>query len=638
MCGIVGFAGLRPDASLLHLMMRSIRHRGPDEDGYCLHEDLGIGMTRLSIVDIAGGTQPIHSEDGALSIVFNGEIYNYRELSQELQASGHVLRTRSDTEVILALYARYQEGCLEKLRGMFAFAVINRRDHSLFIARDRVGIKPLYYWTSGTKLVFGSEIKSLLQSNQFAVQADPTAIRDYLSLRYIPGPGSLFKGVSRLAPGHWMRWHNGTTQQGCYWQPQIREKAIFSDSEFQDRFDHLLEECVSMHRMGDVPHGAYLSGGLDSTAIVSALKRVGDTKIKTFTVGFGWQGDELAAARASAQQLGTEHHEIICSPDDFQYLPKIIWHSDEPLGDPIVLATERLAYAASQHVKIALTGEGADEILAGYLFHKAVNMAALYRRIVPHFVHASAMPILSNIPVALLNRAFNYPGYLGNNGKQRLLTFLELARKKSPAQLLEFFITLFPAAEQSQLLSREFLAQTGDHASARQALAQGSVLDQTIQLQYAHWLPDNILLRQDKMSMAHGLETRVPFLDHRLIEFMEIVPDRLKLNLRSNKILLRRYVEKQGLRTVARRKKNAFYFPLEEYASGQAFQDLLASTLGDQAVRARGMFNPDTVQRLINQMRQKDFLAAKQVFALMSLELWHQIFIDKRYIFGEDTL
>lgn len=634
MCGITGFAGVRADASILMSMMRIITHRGPDEDGYSIHEDIGIGMRRLSIVDLAGGAQPMHSDDGALSIVFNGEIYNYRELAEELESQGYRLRTKSDTEVVLALFTRWQENCLEKLRGMFAFAILDRRDRSLFIARDRTGIKPLYYWTSGKACVFGSEIKSLLASGQFRAEADIPSINHYLALRYVPGPESLFKGIKRLLPGHWMRWRDGVIQMTRYWQPEIREKAQLSDAEFQERFDYLFEESINLHRMGDVPHGAYLSAGLDSTAVVSALSKRSETKIKTFTVGYGWQGDELAAARETADQLGTEHHEIICSSSDFEHLPRIIWHSDEPLGDPIVLPTYMLAHTASKHVKIVLTGEGADEILAGYLFHKAVKIAALYRRLIPDPIHSHIVnPLLRALPVGLLNRGFNYPGYLGENGKRRLLAFLALSRNQSPSQLLQFFITLFPDNERNHLLMPEFQLPSDTKNINWPEYTEGSVLDKTLRMQYVDWLPDNILMRQDKMSMAHGLEARVPFLDHRLIEFMETVPDHLKLTLSRNKVLLRNYVEKNGIKNVARRKKNPFYFPMEEYFDGSAFQDILSSTLGEKPLRDRGLFNPAIVQSLIYGMKQKDFLAAKQLFALISLELWFQVFIDKKYTF-----
>lgn len=631
MCGIVGMAGIMSSSSVMEAMIGRIKHRGPDDDGYCQQGDLAIGMTRLAIVDISGGAQPMHSEDGRFSIVFNGEIYNHKELAEAYLKRGGVLKTRSDTEVILALYQAVGAACLSQLRGMFAIAIIDRLEKSIFLARDRVGIKPLYIWQAGSALLFGSEIKSLLASGQFRAEANYSAIADYLSLRYVPGPGTLFRNIRKLAPGHWLRWRDGTAEEHCYWQPTIREKREACDEQFQEEFDALLEESVGLHRMGDVPHGAYLSGGLDSSCIVSALAKR-ETQIKTFTVGFGWQGDELAQARDTAKRLSCEHHEIICHPEDLALLPKIVWHSDEPLGDPIVVPTYRLAQEASRHVKVVLSGEGADEILAGYLFHRAVSLANKYRRLVPDLLHRAIVgPMVRQMPVFLLNAGFNYPGYLGASGKQRLHYFLTLARSDDPAKLLRYFISLFNDNDKDALFTDAWhdlmkQGQTGSWETDE----SGSVLDKTLHFQYADWLPDNILLRQDKMSMAHGLEARVPFLDHRLIEFMETVPDRLKLGLWHNKALLRKYAARHGLQKVSRRKKNTFYFPMEEYFASATFQALLNDTLSEAQVKKRGLFNYRAINSLIERMKQKDFLAAKQIFSLISLEFWFQIFIDKQ--------
>lgn len=612
-------------------MLGIIKHRGPDHDGYCIYENLALGMTRLSIVDIEGGAQPMHSQNGTLSIVFNGEIYNHRELAKEFLSERRVLHSHSDTEVILALYQKLGMACLEKLRGMFAFAILDRNEKSIVIARDRIGIKPVYFWYEGSTLVFGSEVKSLLASKIFNAEANLNSVADYLSLRYVPGPCSLFKDVRKLAPGHWMKWKDGKLIYQQYWQPTLREKQLLTSTQFQEQFDHLFQESVDIHRMGEVPYGAYLSGGLDSAAIVNALTKHASTQpIKTFTVGFGWQGDELYQARETANLLGTDHHEIICGSSDFEHLPKIIWHADEPLGDPIVLPTYRLATEASKEVKVVLTGEGADEILGGYLFHKLCFLAGHYRRFVPKLFHSLMVkPLLYATPVALLNKGFQYPGYLGNSGKQRLLTFLDLAQRNNIERTFLSCITLFEKDVQNRL----FNDITMQESSVLQMSASGNTLDNILRLQYEHWLPDNILMRQDKLSMACGLELRVPFLDHKLVEFMETVPDHLKLTLYQNKILLRNHAKNHGIDVVAKRKKNAFYFPMENYFETPSFQQLLSSTLGPEPVSKRGLFRYEMIAQLIDNMHKKDFLASKQVFALISLELWFQMFIDKQVSF-----
>jgi asparagine synthase (glutamine-hydrolysing) len=633
MCGITGFAGINPNPMMMSAMIDSIKHRGPDSDGYILHDDMGIGMTRLSIVDLQGGTQPINSDTGFLSIVFNGEIYNHNELAIEYKEQGGRLKTRSDTEVILSLYQNLGPKCLEKLRGMFCFAILDRRDNSIFIARDRVGIKPLYYWNEGSKLVFSSEIKSILASNQVRAEANSEALVKYLTLRYVPGPGSLFQGIQRLDPGHCMKWQAGKLIKQCYWKTQIRDKKSFSTQEFQEQFDYLFEQSVDLRKMGDVSYGAYLSSGLDSGAIVNALSTQVSKKLSTFTVGFGWEGDELKQARETAKILNTDHHEIIFKSEDFQNLPKIIWHSDEPLGDPIVLPTYMLASEASKRVKVVLSGEGADEILAGYLFHKAIYLAGKYQRNMPNSIHRfGIMPLIKHTPVGVLNAGFNYPGYLGKDGKKRLLSFLELTKTANIENLFQYFISLFDADEKKKILNKDYFTNVEwENQIWETKHSEVNSLDRLLQIQYNDWLPDNILMRQDKMSMAHGLEVRVPFLDHNLIEFMETVPNRLKLNLFQNKVLLRNYIKKTKVSTITKRKKNAFYFPMEEYFKDDNFQNLLFSTLGEKAIKNRGLLNIEYVNTLLDEMANKNFLASKKIFALMSLELWFQVFIDKKY-------
>ena len=631
MCGIVGYAGINSDKSLILNMIKNIKHRGPDSDGFSAFENLCIGSTRLSIVDIEGGQQPIHTEDGDLTIVFNGEIYNHLELAKQYEHKIGVMRTKCDTEIILALYRVFKEKCLDKFQGMFCFAILDRKNKSIFLARDRIGIKPLYYWNSGAKLIFGSEIKSILSTGVFEREVNKNKILDYLSMRYVPGSTSLFKDIHRLKPGCWMKWEKGVLSTESYWSHD-KYNGKFDKKNYQEEFDYLFEESIKARTSEEVKYGAYLSGGLDSNSIVNVLSKNSNTQINTFTIGFGWKGDELGEAKESAQKYNTNHHEILFKATDFEKLPKIIWHSDQPMGDPIVIPAFLLAEEASKHVKVILTGDGADEILCGYLFHKAVFLADKYKRLIPNFVHEKILlPTIKNIPANFLNSMFNYPASLGESGKKRLINFLDESRDSNPENLFRFFISLFDENGKKTVLNNEYFnKETNFQFQTSFENTERPILDQLTNIQFKDWLPDNILTRQDKMSMAHGLEARVPFLDHRLVEFMKSVPDHLKLSLFQNKIILRNSNNQQQVNSYVKRKKTAFYFPMEKYFENNTFKELLNNTMSKKVINNRGIFNYNSIDDLLKKMKNKDFLAAKQVFSIMSLELWHQIFIDKK--------
>lgn len=632
MCGICGYAGFRDSEPTLTRMADAIAHRGPDDEGRLVDGDIGLGARRLSIVDIAGGHQPLVDAERTLAIVFNGEIYNYQELREHLIGRGYRFRTRSDSETILHLYGEYGSKCVERLRGMFAFAIYDFRDRSLFIARDRLGIKPLYTWQKNGRLVFASEIKSILQCDWVSREPDGPSIDAYLSRRYVPGPSTMFRGIQKFPAGHWMRWHQGSVHMEPYWAPCLHDGPYLSEPECHERFAAIFEQSVRMRLMSERPLGAYLSGGLDSTCVVSAMAKAASAPVKTFTVGFDWEKDELSAAAATAKRLGCDHHEIICRPDDMALLPEIVRHADEPLGDAIVLPTYLLAREASRSVKVVLTGDGADEILAGYLFHRVLGVGRTYAAAVPTWLHnAAIMPLVRCMPVGLLDRFFDYPAYLGAEGKERLLAYLRTVHDKNLDAGYRLLTSLFDQDHKAHIYTPAFQATLGTgQASDNPGAAGGRILDRLLALQYRDWLPDNILMRQDKMSMAHGLEARVPYLDHKLVEFLFQVPPQLKMRnwLGANKYILRRYAARVLPSEIANRRKKAFYIPVERYANAPGFREILHMTLDPSRVRRRGYFDPNHVSGLIDKMDGGDFLSAKQVFALMSLELWHINFID----------
>ncbi len=636
MCGICGYIGLDDD-DLLGRMTDVLTHRGPDDCGYYRESLVGLGHRRLSVIDLSGGHQPMFSPDESLVIVYNGEVYNYRELRHSLEQRGHKFQTASDTEVLLRLYEADGADALSALNGMFAFAVFDRNEKSLFLARDRIGIKPLYYLELPGRFLFASEAKALLCYRDWTPTLNPHAIHDYLALRYVPGDRAVFDQIRRLPAGHYLTFHKGQLQLHRYWQPpDCDDRDRRSERDCLEELSTLMEKSVRRRMISDVPLGAYLSGGLDSSTIVGAMARVVSKPIKTFCVGFDYKHDELSEAAATAKYLGCDHHEIACRAEDVSLLPEIVHHLDEPMGDAIIIPMYQLSREAKRHVTVILTGEGGDEIFAGYLFHKVMQLGEIYRRFAPQALRRWVLsPLLSSMPAGILNVAFDYPAELGKRGKQKALDYLQLLEPSQMDQAYRHLISLFDARDTADLYTPAFRALLNGRAAfdglrlACGAQPGRAYLNRLINLQFDHWLPDNMLLRQDKTGMANSIEGRVPFLDHELVEFAMRLPPHLKLRRLTGKYLLRRYATKLLPRTVVQRKKMPFYVPIENYFQQPGFRDLMDDLLNEQAVRRRGLFRPGTVSRLRAMMHRREFLFVKQVFSLMVLELWFRIFQDR---------
>ena len=639
MCGIAGFVGVQ-EPGLLERMTDTLRHRGPDGDGYFCAEGVGLGHRRLSIIDVAGGRQPIENEDGSLVLIHNGEIYNHRVLRRELQARGHRFRTASDSEVILHLYEEFGPACLEKMAGMWTFAIYDRAKRRLMLARDRLGIKPLYYVEAGGGVLFASEIKSLLRFDGFQPTLDLQAVHDYLALRYVPGPGGMFKEVRKLPAAHYAMVEDGRLTLTRYWSPAApAPEAHRTDEEYIDEFAERFERSISRRLMSEVPLGAYLSAGLDSSTIVAAMARLTSQPVRTFTVGFDFEHDELEQAAATARHLGCIHTEIPCRAADVELLPQIVWHLDEPVGDPIVIPMYQLARRAKQDVTVVLTGEGADETLAGYLFHKALLGGSYLARLPGPLRRGIVAPLVRATPASVLNMAFQYPAALGNRGKLKLLDYLPLVGGAHLPEAYRHLISLFDDRDTHWLYSDDFKAALRSRPAAgsvngssngAQADMSRPMLDRILALQYESWLPEDILTKQDKMSMAHGIEARVPFLDHELVEFTLRLPPSLKLRRGISKYILRRYASRLLPPATVRRRKMPFYVPAERYLAEPAFQTLVADTLSERAVKARGLLKPEAVTRVRNSMHTGEFLYVKQAISLMVLELWFRMAVDRR--------
>lgn len=638
MCGIFGFAGFMEDG-LLERMARSIRHRGPDGQGYYEEPEgaaFGMGMTRLSIIDLEAGWQPIYNEDNTIAICYNGETYNYVELREELESRGHVFRTHSDTEVVVHGYEEWGiEGILHRMNGMFALCLYDSVQQEFFLARDRCGQKPLYYWRQFGRFLFGSEVKSFLQSQHFSAQPNLDAIDPFLTLRNVPEPLTMFQGVYTLPASHYLRYQMvaGGFSVHRYWEVPLldaRTARYRREEEYFEEFEALFDDCVRLCMRSDVPVGAYLSAGVDSSLTVAGMTRY-SSNINTYSIGFDSPVDETPAARETAAFLGTNHHEITCKPEDFDLLPKVVYHMDRPVGDALIIAFYKLAHGAAKDLKVVLGGEGADEAFAGYSFQGVITKVERIRRMMSGITPFAATAF-SLTPASVLNKFFTFPADLGSQGKKRVVDFLRHYEKRDLNENFNALRTLWSADEREAVYAAQWkpLAGTRWMAHEKQKDKKGPFLDRLLKLQYDEWLQDWALIRQDKNTMAHSLEYRLPFLDHRLIELAFTMPAHLKINGKTDKYIERRLADKVFPPHIARRAKIPFYLPVEYFLEQPQFQALVRETLNEDAVRARGYFDPKRVSWLIAQMhRTREFIYCKQVVSLVILELWHRVFVDR---------
>ncbi len=608
-CGILNFNRTEPvDASVIGEMAECMAHRGPDDTGVFTDGPVGLGFRRLSIIDLSGGHQPMTTPDGDVTIVFNGEIYNYRDLTVDLKAAGHRFQTRSDTETILHAYREYGDACVEKFRGMFGFAIWDKVKRRLLIARDRLGVKPLYYYQCGDFLAFASEIKALLQIPGVDSSADPEALDDYLSLRYVPGPRTMFRNIFRLQPGHLMVAENGLVRIRKYWDVSYRA----GESRPQD-FLPLLEESVRLRLIADVPLGLFLSGGLDSSAILSIMSRLAGRRIKTFSVGYestdpGEDVSEFDYARIAANAYNAEHHEFRLTSKQFENsLPELIWHLDEPMADPTIIPLYHLSKLAREHVTVVLSGEGADEILGGYNIYSrmlkletpALKPLARLMRWAPsealrHYAEMSAQPLESRYRG--ISRGFRPETKMALIGAERM--------RHSGLRLQSIFSTAMNSQPGASALSRMLYADT------------------------KIWLPDDLLVKADKMTMATGLELRVPFLDHRLVEFAAGLPDNAKLVGSTGKVLLRQTMRGVVPDAIIDRPKKGFPVPLARWLRGP-LRPFLREQLLDSRSACSQYLDRGEVARILEQHEQGRYDRSGELWSLLVFEVWHRRFVGQ---------
>ena len=623
MCGIAGKlnkdSNKRVDAGIVRAMCQTISHRGPDDDGIYVDGPVGLGMRRLSIIDLAGGHQPLSNEDGTVWVVFNGEVYNYRDLRPNLEARGHRFATNSDTEVIVHLYEEYGPDFVQHLRGMFAIALWDKARETLVLVRDRLGVKPLYYAALGDRLVFGSELKALM-ADGVSREIDRQALHEYLSYNYIPGPRTIFSAVKKLQPGHRLIARRGHVSVESYWRPEPAVESARGGTEpvayYVERLTELLKESIRYRLIADVPLGVFLSGGLDSSTVVAVMRQVSSDPIKTFSIGFEDQSfNELPYARLVARHFETEHHEFVVRPDAIDLVPKLVHFFDEPFADSSAIPSYYLSELARQHVTVALGGDGGDEVFAGYETYAAYKMASLYRGLSPRLT-GMIPSLVARLPVSHKKISFEYKA-------KRFVQGALLPPERAHYAWKEVFSDEMKA----HLYAADGWSPLEDpYGAFERQFAECSATAMLTRLQYVDlrvYLPDDILVKVDRTSMAHSLEAREPLLDHKLVEFAATIPPELQLRGLRKKYLLKRAMAHRLPGQILNRKKGGFNVPVPAWLRGE-LRDYVRDVLSEKRLSEQGFFNPSHVQQMIRDHADLKADYSRNLWGLLIFALWHE--------------
>jgi asparagine synthase (glutamine-hydrolysing) len=619
MCGIVGLIHNSHDAvlneRLVQKMCEVIQHRGPDHTGVWCEGRTGLGMTRLSIIDRAGGFQPIHNEDKSMWIVFNGEIYNFKDLRNDLQTRGHSFYTHSDTETILHLYEEYGDECVNHLRGMFAFAIWDKKAQKLFVARDRLGIKPLHYFFDDNCLLFGSEIKSLLHAEVIAPEVDYQSLVYYFFYGYTPDPGSMFRGVKKLPPGHTLVWRNGQIQVTQYWDVKYRVDTIESEEFYVERSLEIMREAVRIRLMSEVPLGAFLSGGVDSSLVVALMAQEMSEPVKTFSIGFEDQSyDELQYARMVAEKYGTDHHEEIVRPDAEEVILDLVRQFDEPFADSSAIPTYYVSKMTKKWVTVSLSGDGGDELFGGYTRYREGWMSRFSQYVPAALKKAFMKTVIQRLPVSC-------PGI-------NTLRYLSLP---SDEQIVwQYTKMLSPIHE--YIFSREMQEKASTDPAPPFAgyLAKMAEMDRVSRMQYLDtktYLPGDILTKVDRMSMLVALEARVPLLDHHLVEFAATIPPQFKVRKGETKYLLKKIAARYLPHEVIYRPKQGFAVPVAQWINDE-WREMVRELLTGNRAMGRHLFNPAFLQQMLQEHESGREDRSHIIWTLMVLELWFREYID----------
>jgi asparagine synthase (glutamine-hydrolysing) len=626
MCGIAGFVdplaiGSRSseeDFWRVHRMCKVIRHRGPDDEGIHTEPGVGLGMRRLSIIDLSTGRQPIHNEDGTVWVVFNGEIYNYRELRRQLEAAGHRFYTSSDTETIVHAYEEWGEESFKRLRGMFGIALWDRATRTLLLARDRAGQKPLHFVEDRGRLYFASEIKSLIAAGAVSREIDLGALDHYLSFLYAPRDRAILKGVRKLPPGHYLKWSNGRIAIRAYWQIGASEPYRGTPDEASSALRDVLADAVASHMVADVPLGAFLSGGVDSSVVVGLMARASSRPVKTFSIGFDDpQFDELEHARTVAGHFGTEHHEFVVRPDGLAILDRLIAHFDEPFADSSAIPTWYVSEIARRHVTVVLSGDGGDELFGGY------------DRYLPHprVARFDSLPFPGKRAVAGMLWPWLPHGARGKN-------FLRHVSRTDEGRYLDS-IAFFQPDEKDSLYSSEVRRAVAEHQAeaelARHFERFGALPPHSrmMRFDFETYLPEDVLTKVDRMSMAHSIESRVPLLDNEVIDFAAALPSSLKIANGRRKHILKEAARPLLPAGILDRRKQGFGVPLGVWFRG-GLTDVFSDVLRSPITRQRGYFQPAFIDRLVQEHLSGKRDHSLRLWQLLVFELWHRQYIDSQ--------
>jgi len=623
MCGICGafnFDGAPVDGELVDKMTNAMQHRGPDGAGRFLSGCVGLGHRRLSIIDLAGGAQPVANEDGRIQVVFNGEIYNFIELREELVSRGHVFSTQSDTEVIVHGYEEWGRNCVSRFRGIFAFALWDANRRQLFIARDHLGVKPLYYIRLGDTLLFASEIKALLTAKGCPREVDLKSLGKLFTLRYVPSPDTLFRDISKLPPAHYMVVDSEGVKIERFWNWKPKTITDVDENELVETYQELLEDVVRLQMRSDVPVGLFLSAGIDSSALLALMSQHSDRPIHTFTIGFeqGEKSNETADARQIAEMFGADHTELMVSPQDYQdYYERYLWDLEEPVGNESAAAFYFVSLIASRKVKVALSGQGADEPWAGYPRHIGIKLSQTYSEL-PHFVtHGMVRPLVDRFA----------------KDERLRRGAIALSEPDLLTRLVKIY-SFYSSTMKSKLFQPWILDQiSADGIDARQALGrlQADVegLDPLTQMLYIDTranLPDDLLMVGDKTSMANSIEARVPYLDHRLVEFIETLPGNLRMRGFQGKYLHKKALEKWLPRQITQRKKKGFANPVDQWLRGSMRRYVNDCLLSENSAVCR-YFDREFIRQLVADHESGRQHYLRHIYLLISFELWHQKFM-----------
>jgi len=629
MCGICGKVEFDAEANvaphLLKQMADAIAHRGPDDDGYYLSGQIGLGFRRLSIIDLSGGHQPLANEDNSIWIVFNGEIYNYQELRALLLAKGHVFKTQSDTEVIVHLYEEHGCDCVEKLRGMFGFAIWDSKKKSLFLARDRVGIKPLYYYLGEHFLSFASEMKAILVDPAVRREIDPGMIDRFLTYFYVPGAATLLRNFFKLEPGHWLLVQDGKIQIQSYWDLDFQPREDHVSEALEQQVVDVLDEAVQLHMISDVPVGFLLSGGVDSTAMLSLATKKTDKPISAFTIGFAHPGcvDERPFARLAADRFGSKYYEITITAQEFaSFLPEYVWYMEEPVCETASVALYYVSKLARQHVKVLISGEGGDEAFAGYHNYMYLSWVEAMKKVFGPFrgTISRGMALLGEMSNSRVLKKYA-PLFRAELDEHYL------SRTSSPFH----YFNQTPSAIYTEQMARR-AAKSWSAEVTRSLVARKSgdgPLEKMLYVDTKTWLPDDLLIKADRMTMANSIELRVPFLDHKVLEFAAHLPASQKVRGFQMKYLLKKALANHVPKEILYRRKEGFPNPAASWLAHE-LKDMVADILLDSKSIARGYFRRSAVEELINRNSQS-VRYTSEVFSLVVLELWHRTFADSQF-------